>query len=95
MAVTNGGNLVDPATKTVTTTATLLAADNPNRRLLILRNTDASVSIFFGNSNVTASSTLKGMELKAGESISLSRLRGEVYAITASGSVAVSVVEVV
>lgn len=95
MAVTNGGNIVDPTTATVTTTASSIVGDNPNRRLLILRNTDSSVSIFWGNSTVTASSTKKGMELKAGETISLSRVRSEIYGITASGSVAISVVEVV
>lgn len=83
-------------TVTVTSTATQIFDDNPSRRGLVMRNTDASVSIFYGSSNaVTASSTNKGTELKAGEPLADTITRGQIWAITASGSVAVSRYEVV
>lgn len=37
---------------TVATTATLLAAANPNRKFLSLTNTDASVLVYIGGSDV-------------------------------------------
>ncbi len=94
MAITNGGVMSDPATVTVSTSATVILAESPSRRGFIIRNTDASVSIYWGNSTVTASSTKKGLELKAGESISVTRIRSAIYGIVASGTVAVCVIEV-
>lgn len=38
---------------TVATTATLLAAANPNRKFLSLTNTDAAVQVFIGGATVT------------------------------------------
>lgn len=55
-----------------------------------LTNRDATVSVFLGASNVT---TATGMELKAGESVTVWGLRADedLYAIVAAGTVRVDV----
>jgi hypothetical protein len=58
------------------------------------RNTDASASVFWGDVTVTASSTAKGQELKAGEILEIDYTSDRIYMITASGTVDISVVEV-
>lgn len=88
------GKLNPPRSVTVASTATLISdADKPwvGR---ILRNTDASASIYWGDSTVTASGATKGQELKAGEILSEDIIGDRIFGITASGTVVVSVVEI-
>lgn len=58
------------------------------------RNTHASDSVFYGTDTVTATSTAKGRELKAGETVDINWTNSPIYMIAASGkTVDVSVVE--
>jgi hypothetical protein len=72
---------------TSTTAAAVIAADSTRRRRTILiRNLDASVSVYIGGSTVTTSN---GMLIKAGESITIST-SATVYAVAASGTPSVA-----
>lgn len=63
----------------VTNAAPVLIADAG--RLMLIRNTDATVSVFLGGAAVSSST---GYELKAGQSIELDAREDKVYAIAAA-----------
>lgn len=88
------GKLNAPRTVGATTTATLLSDPKRDWIEVILKNTDASASVFIGTSTVTSSSTNKGFELTAGQSIIFDTVSSRIYGITASGTVNVSVTEI-
>lgn len=83
-----------PRTVSVTTTATKVSDATTPWAFRRFRNTDASASVFWGNSSVTATSTNKGQELKAGEILEINYTNSPIYMITASGTVSISVIEV-
>ena len=87
------GAMLAPRSVTVTTTATLVSDATNSWASRVIRNTDASASVYFGLSTVTSSGSTKGMELKAGEILSDDVNSSPLYMITAAGSVVVSVVE--
>lgn len=85
-----------PYVVSVTTSPTLLQ-DTPAQgvriRARVLKNLGAS-SVYLGGPTVAASAT-GGWELAAGETFSDSLSNGDIYAITASGSVNVMVWEAI
>ena len=83
-----------PRTVTVTTSATLVSDATEPWAFRRFRNTDGSVSVFWGDSNVTATSTNKGQELKPGEILEVDYTNSQIYMITASSTAAISVIEV-
>lgn len=86
MAVVSSQKSVSTATL-LTTTPT----DDSAGSSILVTNRHATVSVYLGPSIVTST----GYELKAGESVSVDLNPGEtLYAIAASGSVSVHVLEV-
>ena len=83
-----------PRTVTVANTATLVSDATEPWAFRRFRNTAASASVFWGDANVTASSTNKGQELKAGEILEIDYTSDRIYMITASSTADVSVIEV-
>ena len=67
---------------TLSTSAALVKAANAARRALIVKNIDASIVVYIGVTGVTSAN---GMELDAGESISVNT-NDAVYAVAASGT---------
>jgi len=100
-AVTNAGTFATQTTKiagaanmangqvTSSTSAATLVPARATRRSVTIRNTDSSISVYVGIATVTS---VNGMLLKAGESISLD-FTGLVQVISASGSPVVAYVE--
>lgn len=77
---------------TVGTTATLVYTAPGRGGTVLLRNTDAAVSVFLGDANVT---TANGFELIAGAGVSFPLQKGEkVYAIVSAGTVRVDRIEI-
>jgi hypothetical protein len=79
---------------TVATTATLIAAANPNRKFIEIVNTDAAVNVFIGGSGVTTSN---GHAIYPGGAGKLT-LRGAIttaaiYGIVAASTEVVTVLE--
>lgn len=89
-----GGEFVTNADTSVDTTAggTQIVAARNSRRYVIIKNTHASITIYVGSSDETVASTL-GMELKAGESMTL-HTTAALKALAASSSVTVKTTEV-
>lgn len=73
----------------VTTTATLICAQDDNRTNIILLNEGATDCRIGTTSSVTAGGATDGILLQAGASISLDNF-ANIYAITASGSTTIS-----
>ena len=71
--------------------AELVAAAAPQRVFLEIKNADAAISIYIGSSSSVTTAT--GHLLKAGESISFSNMPDAVYAIAASGTPTITLVE--
>jgi hypothetical protein len=67
---------------TATTTAGTLAGARATRRSLVIKNTDAAITVYVGPATVTSGN---GMPVKAGESLAVSWV-GLVQVISASGS---------
>lgn len=74
----------------LSTTAEVIAASRPTRVRVIVRNQDASISVYVGHSDAVTSSN--GFLLKAEESVSF-YTTAALYAIAASGTPSVSVTE--
>lgn len=86
------GKLQTPRRVTLNaSTATKVSSSNSNWISRIFRNTDASITMYWGDSNVTTSN---GQELKAGEVLTEDIISSEIYMIAASGTPVVSVIEV-
>lgn len=83
-----------PRTVTVANTATLVSDGTEPWAFRKFRNTAASTSVFWGTADVTATSTNKGQELKAGEILEINYTSDPIYMITASSTADISVVEV-
>jgi hypothetical protein len=83
-----------PRTVSVGATATLVSDATEPWAFRRFRNAAASASVFWGNASVTASSTNKGQELKAGEILEIDYTNSQIWMITASGTADVSVIEV-
>ena len=86
--ITAAGNMANGQVTTSTSAGTLVAS-RATRRSVTIRNTDSSISVYVGIATVTS---VNGMLLKAGESISLD-FTGLVQVISASGSPVVAYVE--
>lgn len=86
----DGGSRFTPiADVTVTGSATLISAANPNRVALNCTNTSATVHVRWAGSTVTAS---LGQRLPAGTAISIQNI-GAVYMISEGANVTVSCTE--
>jgi hypothetical protein len=72
-----------------TTAEEVLAAD-PSRLYAEIKNTDAAISVYFGDTNAVTASN--GYLLKAGEAFSFLDYTGPVWMIAASGTPTVAVV---
>lgn len=83
-----------PRTVTVSSTATLVSDGTEPWAFRRFRNVSGSVTVFWGKSDVTATSTNKGQELKAGEILEIDYTSDPIYMITASSTAEISVVEV-
>jgi pyridoxine/pyridoxamine 5'-phosphate oxidase len=84
VSVQGAANLVSTRTAASTAAATLVAA-RPTRRRVVIKNLDATITVYVGPATVTAAN---GMELKAGESLVLTWV-GLIQVIAASGTPAV------
>lgn len=73
---------ITTAQATLSTTAAEVLPASLVRRSVLLRNTDASISIYVGVLGVTSST---GFVVKAGETLSLNT-RAAIYAVAASGT---------
>lgn len=71
-------------------TASAIAVAFPGRRMAEVKNTDASISVYVGASGVTSST---GHLLKAGESFVFEDFDGAIYAVAASSTPTVTVIE--
>lgn len=78
----------------MTTAATLVSDGTQAWAFRRFRNNAASTSVFWGDANVTATSTNKGQELKSGEILEIDYTSGPIYMITASSTAELSVIEV-
>lgn len=74
----------------VGTTPTLIAASNGLRYALLITNISSTVTVYIGNSAVTASN---GQVLGPGQSLTIPVV-GPVYGVVASGTQTVSFIEV-
>lgn len=74
---------------TTSTTAATLAIARPTRRSLLIKNIDATITVYIGPATVTA---LNGMPLKAGESVVVSAVNLW-QVISASGAPVVAVLD--
>ena len=94
------GGLINPATSvgadnlnngqvTVITGSVLIIDFNIQRRSVVIKNLHTSIPIYVGKLPVSSSN---GMELKAGESISID-FNGAIYGTVISGSVSVAYLE--
>jgi hypothetical protein len=72
---------------TATTTAATLAGARATRCSLVIKNTDAAITVYVGPATVTSGN---GMPVKAGESLAVSWV-GLVQVISASGSPVVAI----
>jgi hypothetical protein len=87
------GKLQDPRLVALNdSTATLLSDADENWVTRTFKNVDSSITIYIGNSNVSGASD--GFELLAGESLAEDSISTAVYAIAASGTPNVNVLEV-
>lgn len=94
MAVTNGGSKSAPVTGNVTTSAASLVADNPRRRAVMIRNNDASASIYLGSdATVTTSGATQGIAVAAGATF-VDRVSRDAWWAIAGGTVSVTYIEV-
>lgn len=73
----------------LSTTAEKIASVSAGQHRVIVKNTDASITVYLGHSDAVTSAN--GMPLLAGESIAL-YTRGEVWAIAASGTPTVAII---
>lgn len=71
---------------TVTTAATLITTTVGGNDVTMLRNNDATITVYLGGSNVSSSN---GFPLKAGEVMNLPTGPVEIYGIAASSTVSV------
>lgn len=85
-----GGSQIATANVATSTAAGVAAAARAGRRSVTVKNTDTSITVYLGGSGVT---TGTGLPLLAGESITL-ETAAAVYAIAASGTPALRVVEI-
>jgi hypothetical protein len=75
----------------LSTTAELIVAANNGRTMAEIKNADAAISIYLGSSSSV--STSNGHLLKAGESFVFQDYDGPIYAIAASGTPTVTILE--
>jgi hypothetical protein len=87
---TGAGFLATSQTALNSSTATSVASARTTRRSLLVTNLDSTVTIYVGNSGVTSST---GQAVFAQNSLTIP-FTGAVYAISASATPSVSVVEV-
>lgn len=88
--VTSAGNRLDVTTEADYSGGANDFAQKFGQHILV-RNRDATVSIFIGGADVTAST---GFEVLAGETVSIDLTQGDaLYGITASATVACHVVQ--
>jgi hypothetical protein len=78
---------------TVDTNAAALLVDNPNRKSLILQN-QGSVTVFLGKLGVSQTGATRGYAMAAGTSFTDDASFEAWYAIAASGSAIVHIIEV-
>lgn len=84
-----GANNLNNGQVYITGTATLVVPVNASRRSVTIKNQSPSVTIYVGKTGVT---TTTGIELKAGESISIDFV-GAIYAISESGLPVIGFIE--
>lgn len=75
----------------LSTSAELVAAGMIGRRAIEIKNTDASIIVYLGMTSAVTSST--GYPLAAGEAFMFEDYDGPVYAIAASGTPTVALIE--
>lgn len=80
-------------TVSVTTSATLISDSNPNWQGRIFKN-EGAVTVFLGDSTVTASGADEGWELAAGLEFPDTLSNGKIYGIVSAGTADVKVWEV-
>lgn len=74
----------------LSTNSELISAANESRSRILVKNTDASIVVYVGEATGVTSST--GFPLAAGESVAL-YTTAAVYAIAASGTPSIAIVE--
>lgn len=77
-----------------TNTATLISGGTKPRRKRVIRNNDASITVFIGTSTVDKTGANAGHPLKAGEIWEETHTSDPIYGISASGTPSVSVLEI-
>lgn len=80
-----GGSEIETFHQALSTTAAQVSDFDARRQSILIRNLDASISVYVGKSTVTSSSTTGGMLVKAGEYITITN-SAPIYAIAASGT---------
>ena len=74
----------------LSTSAEVVVPARPGRAFCEVKNTDAAINVYLGPSGVTSSD---GHLLKPGEAFSFENYIGAVYAVAASGTPTVTVIE--
>lgn len=85
-----GGTTIATGQVTLSTSSGTVCAASTGRRVVTMRNTDASISVYLGATGVTTST---GYLVKAGESLTLTTT-ATIAGVAASGSPVVCYVEV-
>lgn len=75
----------------ITSAATLVFSANASRVFAEMQNLDASINIFWGQTNAVTTST--GYRIRPGDSFTLDGYTGGVYAIVASGTPTLAKIE--
>jgi hypothetical protein len=83
-----------PRTVALSTTPALVSDSTTPWAMRRFRNTDASITVYWGNSSVTGSGATKGQELKAGEILEIDYTADPVWMVAASGTPSISVIEI-
>lgn len=74
----------------LSTTAEQILALRPSRHRAVIKNTDGAITVYIGATAAVTSTT--GMPIAGGESVAL-YYRGVLYAIAASGTPTVAIIE--
>lgn len=88
-ATNKGATSFATSQSSLTTSASSVSAARPTRRSVLIRNIDATISVYVGVSGVTSST---GLLLKAGESVTINTVAA-VFAVAASGTPTVATLE--
>ena len=75
----------------LSTTAEKIVSARNTRRKLTVKNHDASIAVYLGTTDAVTSST--GLQLKTNEVFEIDGHTGELWAIAASGTPSVGIVE--